>query len=79
MQRQAVRLLAVYHEKAVLSIADSEAKKKWVRENTQRIVMNLNKNTDKDIIAHLDKVPSKQGYIKTLIRNDITGKAENQG
>ena len=50
---------------------DSEMKKKWTRENTQRIVMNLNKNTDKDVIARLDEVQSKQGYIKELIRKDI--------
>ena len=58
-----------------MSIGDSEAKKRWVKENTQRIVMNLNKNTDIDIITHLGKVPSKQGYIKTVIRKDI---AENE-
>ncbi len=55
-----------------MSIPDSEAKKKWTRANTTRVVLNLNHNTDKDVLAKLDDVPSKQGYIKALIRKDIT-------
>ena len=43
----------------------------WVAENTTRVVMNLNHNTDKDVLEKLSQVPSKQGYIKTLIREDI--------
>ena len=55
-----------------MSIPDSEAKKEWIRMNTTRIVMNLNNNTDKDVLLKLDEVPSKQGYIKQLIRDDIS-------
>lgn len=44
---------------------------KWVAENTTRIVMNLNHNTDRDVLEKLSRVPSKQGYIKGLIRADI--------
>jgi hypothetical protein len=54
-----------------LSIPDSEAKKKWDKANTQQVIMKLNKNTDRDIITRLDEVPSKQGYVKSLIRQDI--------
>ncbi len=36
-----------------------------------RSVMNLNRKTDADIIAKLETVSSKQGYIKRLIREDI--------
>lgn len=50
---------------------DSEAKKRWVRENTTRIVMNLNHNTDRDILAKLNDQINIQGYIKRLIREDI--------
>ena len=53
---------------------DSKAKKDWVKANTQRVVMNLNKNTDRDILTRLEEVPSKQGYIKSLIRQDIAEK-----
>lgn len=52
-------------------MADSQAKKAWVAANTSRIVMNLNHNTDAEILAKLASVPSKQGYIKQLIRADI--------
>lgn len=56
----------------------SKSHQKWVAENTTRIVMNLNHNTDKDVLEKLSKVPSKQGYIKGLIRADIAkDKAEH--
>ncbi|MBQ7656385.1 MAG: hypothetical protein IJI53_07235 [Clostridia bacterium] len=54
---------------------DSEAKKAWVKEHTTRIVMNLNHNTDADILQQLSKVESKQGYIKQLIRKEIEANA----
>ena len=57
------------------TVSDDGMPTRTVKENTQRIVMNLNKNTDIDIITHLGNVPSKQGYIKTVIRKDI---AENE-
>lgn len=63
-------------EKSLLSkegrgMADSEAKKNWVAANTTRVVMNLNHHTDKDLLEKLNSVPSKQGYIKALIRKDL--------
>jgi hypothetical protein len=33
--------------------------------------MNLNHNTDADVLDRLSQVESKQGYIKDLIRRDI--------
>jgi hypothetical protein len=56
---------------------DSEAKKRWVRENTTRIVMNLNHNTDKDILDRLKSQDSVQGYIKRLIREDMKKAAQS--
>lgn len=50
---------------------DSKAKKEWIKQNTTRIILKLNNNTDKDILYKLANVPSKQGYIKKLIREDI--------
>lgn len=52
-------------------MADNKAHQRWIAQNTTRIVMNLNHNTDRDILQKLDSVPSKQGYIKSLIRSDI--------
>lgn len=44
---------------------------KYDANNTKRIFLKLNKNTDKDIIEHLEG-RNKQGYIKNLIRKDMS-------
>ena len=44
---------------------------KFTKEKTVSVNLRLNKNTDADIIAKLETVPSKMGYIKQLIRADI--------
>lgn len=49
----------------------NKAHQKWVAAHTTRVVMNLNHNTDAAILAKLATVPSKQGYIKQLIRADL--------
>ena len=50
---------------------------KFNREKTRAVLIRLNVNTDKDILEKLETVPSKQGYVKKLIRDDI--EKENQG
>ena len=49
------------------SIRKAEKEKAYIR----RYGLKYNVNTDADIIAHLEKQPSMQGYIKRLIREDI--------
>jgi len=49
------------------TIRKAEKEKAYIR----RYGLKLNINTDADIIAHLEKQPSMQGYIKRLIRQDI--------
>lgn len=44
---------------------------KFNREKTKSVQLRLNMTTDADILAKLDGVPSKMGYIKQLIREDI--------
>lgn len=44
---------------------------KFTKEKTISVNLRLNKNTDADIIAKLETVDSKMGYIKALIRADI--------
>lgn len=39
--------------------------------NTRQIKFKFNIKTDADILARLDAVPNKQGYIKKLIREDL--------
>ena len=51
--------------------AQKRATKKYDAANTRQIHLKLNKNTDADIIAHLEKQESIQGYIKDLIDLDM--------
>ena len=55
----------------MLSIPDSDAKKKWDKVNTTVVTVKLNNNTDADIVHKLESVPNRQGYIKTVIRKDM--------
>lgn len=47
-----------------------DAQSKYDKEHTIQLKVKLNKKTDADIIAKLDSVDNKQGYIKALIRED---------
>lgn len=51
--------------------AQIDAVNRFNKENTTCVILRLNYNTDIDILKKLDSVPSKMGYIKKLIRNDI--------
>ena len=51
----------------------------WKSQNITRVVLNLNRNTDADILDYLSQVESKQGYIKELIRNDMKRKRQLDG
>lgn len=54
------------------SEAQKRAVMKYNAENTTRVNLSLNNKTDADIIAYLATLPNKQGYIKELIRADMT-------
>lgn len=45
---------------------------KYNSKNVKQIKLNLNLKTDDDIIKALEAVSNKQGYIKELIRKDIS-------
>ena len=51
----------------------ARANKKYDSTHTTGIYLKLNNNTDKDILGRIASVPNTQGYIKQLIRQDITG------
>ena len=42
--------------------------------NTKQIKFVLNRNTETDLIAHLESIDNVQGYIKSLIRADMKEK-----
>ena len=44
---------------------------RYDRNNTVRVALKLNTKTDADILARLEEVGNKQGYIKELIRKDM--------
>lgn len=46
---------------------ESEARRAWLAENTERVVLKLNVRTDEDIIAAIEG-KTKQTEIKRLIR-----------
>jgi hypothetical protein len=52
-------------------MADSQAKRDWMKENTTVITIKLNHRTDADILERLTSVDNRSGYIKQLIREDI--------
>lgn len=43
----------------------------YQKDNIKQVKFILNRNTDQDIIDHLDRVENKNGYLKELIRADI--------
>jgi len=51
--------------------AQKRAAAKYDRDHTRQVMLKLNLSTDSDIIEKLDAVDNRQGYIKSLIRNDI--------
>lgn len=52
----------------------SKASAKYDAENTKRIYIKLNKGTDADIIGWLSLKRNTQGYIKEVIRRDMSMK-----
>lgn len=56
--------------------AQKRARLKYDSVNTVQVKLKLNRKTDADILAKLNEVDSKQGYIKELIRDDIGSKRD---
>lgn len=54
---------------------NSPAKSAWDREHTTQLSIKLNNRLDADILAKLQTVENRQGYIKQLIREDISRSA----
>lgn len=61
-----------------VSEAQKKASRKYNDENTRQIKFSFSLKYDQDIIAMLDSVPNKQGYIKDLIRADIAARANSE-
>lgn len=59
-------------------MADSQAKRDWMKQHTTFIGLKLNNNTDIDILKAIEGKP-KQTEIKRLIRQGLETDAENSG
>lgn len=57
-------------------MCDMTKQDKYNRSHTVQIPIRLNLKTDADIIAHLQGIENKQGYIKDLIRKDMKGESK---
>jgi hypothetical protein len=44
------------------------------KNNTVRLEIKINKNTEAEILQHLEQIPNKSGYIKNLIIFDMQKK-----
>lgn len=60
-------------ERKITMGRDLENDKKWRKENLKRYILDFNKVKDKDVLDHLEKMPSKREYILGLIRKDMNG------
>lgn len=58
-------------EGATISESKETPQQRYDKAHTERLSLKLNKGTDAEILEKLATVPSKQGYIKDLIRADI--------
>ena len=58
------------------SNAHKAATRRYDEKNTRQIMLKLNLKTDADILEKLDSVDNRQGYIKSLIRDDIARESE---
>ena len=54
------------------SEAQKRATRKYDDKATKQIKLKLNLKTDADILKKLAEVPNMQGYIKALIREDLS-------
>ena len=59
--------------------SQKKASAKYDAKATTQIKFKLNTKTDADIIAKLESVPNKQGYFKTLVRNDLKEGDQDDG
>lgn len=56
------------------SPAQTKAVTKYIKEHTRRFTIQLNKQTDADMIAHLESVGNVTAYIKGLVAEDMREK-----
>lgn len=64
--------MRIYETEEEARRAKNRAKDRYDKENTHQVKLKLNLRSDADILEKLKAEPSMQGYIKRLIREDIS-------
>lgn len=52
---------------------------RYNKRSTTMVALRLNLKTDADILERLSQVPSKMGYVKRLIREDMARERASEG
>lgn len=55
-------------------MAKTQSYREYIKRAYKQIKLELNKNTDADILDFLETVPNKQGLIKKLLREEMARK-----
>jgi len=63
--------------KGAKRMPDSEAKKRWIKENTTMIHIKLNHNTDQDLLEFFETLDNRAGFIKQLVRDYLKTRSES--
>lgn len=51
---------------------------RYIKDNIRRFVLNTNRNTEADLIEHLEKQENVQKYIRDLIRKDMKSQKKEE-
>lgn len=51
---------------------------RYIKDNIRRFVINANRNTEADLIEHLEKQENVQKYIRDLIRKDMKSQKKEE-
>ena len=57
---------------------ESEAKRRWDKENTTKVLLKLNHNTDRDLLEYLEKQKEKGCSLAGTFKEALREKINNQ-
>lgn len=44
---------------------------KYEREKLLKVLVKFNRNTEPDLVAHMEEQPNRAGYLKRLVKEDL--------
>ena len=66
-----ISVILIHRKEVNMTEAQRQASRKYDKENTKTFTFKLNYNTDGDLIAFLEMLQNRQGYLKKLISEDL--------